>query len=174
VRDFGGHAMACALENVRTRIDRKYTFGKIIRCSQRANSRKTGLSDPTQRCRAVVVEEGCLMEPDQEIYLSGQKLYGDDLPFEKIERWYEEEENSYFDLVNQTQDGYRYIYHRLNYFHLYRHLGARTFKNCLAFGCARGDDVSQLAPQVENFVALEPAEKVVESNRGNHCDIYQA
>jgi SAM-dependent methyltransferase len=100
-----------------------------------------------------------MLQDSIELYFSGSKVYGDDFSLDKIAQWYHEEENAYFELVTSSTDGYNYIYHRLNHFHLYRHLGDQRFRRCLAFGCARGDDVSPLARQVERFVAIEPAEK---------------
>jgi SAM-dependent methyltransferase len=92
-------------------------------------------------------------------YLSGSKVRGDDFSADQIAKWYAEEEAGYYDLIAAKEDGDIYIYHRLNQFHIFRHLRGRHFARCLAFGCARGDDVMPLTPQIDSIVALEPAEK---------------
>lgn len=95
-------------------------------------------------------------------YFSGQKLYGDDLSFEGIQKWYAEEETGYFDLVqNNYFKGSEYVYEygALNEVHAFRYIRGRRFGSALALGCARGDDVAPLAPYVDKFFAIEPAEK---------------
>ena len=90
-------------------------------------------------------------------YLSGALLYGDDFGEDAIRRWYGEEEHGYFDLV-KTYRSYVYSYHALNDHHAWRFL-ASHYACCVAMGCAKGDDVSPLAPRVDRFVAIEPAER---------------
>jgi 2-polyprenyl-3-methyl-5-hydroxy-6-metoxy-1,4-benzoquinol methylase len=90
-------------------------------------------------------------------YFSGAALYGDDFDEPAIARWYLREQQGYYDLA-QTYAKYAYSYHALNRFQSYRHLTGR-YHCCLAMGCARGDDVAPLAPIVDRFVAIEPAEQ---------------
>jgi 2-polyprenyl-3-methyl-5-hydroxy-6-metoxy-1,4-benzoquinol methylase len=90
-------------------------------------------------------------------YFSGALLYGDDLDEPGIRQWYEQEEHGYYALA-QTYSNYAYSYHALNRFQSYRFLTAR-YHCCLALGCATGDDIGPLAPLVDRFVAIEPAER---------------
>src|ERR1039458_3867801 len=88
-------------------------------------------------------------------FFDGSSLYGDDLDADAIRGWYEQEAHGYYDLTT-SYEKYEYGYHALNRFHAYRFLTHRTFNRCLALGCARGDDVSPLAPSVREFIAVEP------------------
>jgi SAM-dependent methyltransferase len=92
-------------------------------------------------------------------YFSGRKLYGDDLDEAGRKRWFEDERYGYYEIARQRPQSYRYVYDGLNDFHAYRHLGKRHFRQCLAFGCARGDELMPIVDQVGSFVAVEPAEQ---------------
>jgi SAM-dependent methyltransferase len=92
-------------------------------------------------------------------YFSGRKLYGDDLDLAGRQQWFEDERYGYFEMAKQRPQSYRYVYDELNIFHAFRHLSGRRFKQCLAFGCARGDEVMPIVGQVERFLAVEPAEQ---------------
>lgn len=91
-------------------------------------------------------------------FFAGADLYGDDLDEAALKVWYEQEEHGYYNLT-ASYEKYEYNRHALNHFHAWRFLTGRTFRCCLALGCARGDDVSPLAPIVREFVALETAEQ---------------
>ncbi len=97
--------------------------------------------------------------------ISGRTLYGDNFSPDQIQEWYATEVTGYFNLVsdhnNITSDGneYAYAYHALNNFHAINTLRQRRFDICLAMGCAAGDDIAPLAPVVQRFIAIEPAEK---------------
>jgi SAM-dependent methyltransferase len=101
----------------------------------------------------------------REAQLNGKALYGDDLDSDELRAWYEKEENGYIDLLNDfyaitdSNNQYDYEYHGLNDFHAISFLLNRRFGCCVALGCAAGNDVTPLAPVVDRFVALEPAER---------------
>lgn len=100
-----------------------------------------------------------------EAHLNGEHLYGEEFTTEQLRRWYEQEETGYFDLLTNhygvaDSDGeYEYEYDALNYRHAIKRLSRQRFSCCVALGCAAGGDVSPLAPFVDRFVAIEPAEK---------------
>jgi SAM-dependent methyltransferase len=100
-----------------------------------------------------------------EAHLTGQRLYGEDFSSEEIARWYRQEEEAYLDLLKDhygIADGagtYEYEYEVFNRFHAIDSLSNRQFSCCVALGCAAGGDVTPLAPVVERFVAIEPAEQ---------------
>lgn len=93
--------------------------------------------------------------------LLGLKLHGEGLSDAEIAEWFADEESGYYDLVEGHyfggDDSYRYEYSALNEFHAFRHLRGEHFGTCLALGCARGDDVAELAPMVDRYVCIEPA-----------------
>lgn len=92
-------------------------------------------------------------------YFFGERVYGDDFSPAQIKEWYAQEESGYYDLTQAHDGGYTYGYHALNHLHGFSCLQGRVFDCCLVLGCARGDDVSPLAPQVRRFIAIEPAEQ---------------
>ncbi len=99
-------------------------------------------------------------ETNREIsdYLSGSKLFGDDASPGEIEQWYRDEEHAYWQLAaGSNTECYSYAYDQLNQAHAFRYLRHNHFPTALAFGCASGADVAPLAPQVDRFIAIEPA-----------------
>lgn len=99
-------------------------------------------------------------------YRAGSALYGDDFDREAIVKWFGEEELGYFDLADGGSS-YDYGYHALNRAHAFRHLKDMHFARCLALGCARGDELLPLEGQVDEVVALEPAEQWWSDRIGN-------
>jgi SAM-dependent methyltransferase len=89
-------------------------------------------------------------------YFSGADLYGDDLNAEGLRRWFAAEENGYYALTTGRGD-YGYGYHALNRLLAYRYLKPH-YRLCVVLGCAAGDDVLPLAPRVDRFLAIEPAQ----------------
>lgn len=88
--------------------------------------------------------------------LDGQCLYGDEVTEEQLLNWFDEERNGYFNLVDHRALGH-YEYHALNQRTLFRHLADRTFDVCLGFGCSYAEDIEPLAPQVAEYVVIEPS-----------------
>ena len=99
-----------------------------------------------------------------EDHLSGRLLYGDDFLPDEIAEWHRQEENAFLDLMTHAYgvadaDGnYAYEYDALNRAHAVDRLAGQHFPHCVALGCASGDDVRILAPLVDRFTAIEPAE----------------
>ena len=103
--------------------------------------------------------------PASEEEISGRCLYGDNFSSDQIREWYDSEVTGYFDLlsdhykVTDADNEYTYEYDALNQFHAIGGLLNRQFDTCVALGCAAGDDIAPLAPAVQRFIAIEPAEK---------------
>lgn len=91
-------------------------------------------------------------------FYSGKKLYGDDFSPKEIETWLNEEESGYYELATNSpskpQDNYPYA--ALNEVHGYRHLRGRIFNQCLGLGVGSGQDIRDIAPQVDRFYCIEP------------------
>jgi SAM-dependent methyltransferase len=96
--------------------------------------------------------------------LAGAQLYGEGLSDAQLEQWYAQEARGFFDLAHGYYglvdgDGrYTYEYAAMNRLHAIGLLSRRRYGLCVALGCAAGDDVAPLAPVVDRFVAIEPAE----------------
>jgi SAM-dependent methyltransferase len=103
-------------------------------------------------------------------YLSGDKLYGDDFNSAEIATWFKEEEYGYYYLGKanaKLSEPSEYGYHAFNRHHAYNLLEREHFATCLAFGCAKGDDVLPVAHKVGRFIAVEPAEEWWSDSIGN-------
>lgn len=86
-------------------------------------------------------------------------MYGDDFSEEEIQKWYAEEEEASY--AQRESRGVAHIdqYQMLDYVHFFRRLSAKSFKVCLAFGCAGGEELVPLSRHVNRFIAIEPAKK---------------
>jgi SAM-dependent methyltransferase len=110
--------------------------------------------------------------------ISGLNLYGDNFSLDQIQEWYDSEVTGYFDLlshhykITDADNKYNYEYDALNRFHAIGSLLKRQFDTCLALGCAAGDDIAPLAPVVQRFIAIEPAEKWWRDDIGGKPAIY--
>jgi SAM-dependent methyltransferase len=101
------------------------------------------------------------IEPS-EAQLSGRELYGESLTPAQLLQWHVAEQAGYFELHGALADAphkYAYEYAGLNHVHAIGTLLRMHFVCCLALGCADGSDVTPLAPAVDRFIAVEPAEK---------------
>jgi SAM-dependent methyltransferase len=94
----------------------------------------------------------------EEKFFSGAELYGDDFDAEAITHWFREEEYAFFQITRAESD-YQYDWHGVNRLHGFSAIAGRHFKRCLAYGCARGEDVAPIAGMVDEFIAVEPAEQ---------------
>ncbi len=87
-------------------------------------------------------------------YLSGLRLYGEELSPEEIDEWLRDEENAYAVLGSSKREEYQYGYHALNQRYGYRYLGERRLCDVLAFGGAYGDELLPLLPRIEGSVTI--------------------
>lgn len=99
-------------------------------------------------------------------YLSGERLYGDDLTGDDLFQWFKDEENSYFEMSQSGSAAREYGYHALNYIHGYRWLPRVTFKHLLGIGGAAGDEFMPILDRVGEITVLEPAEGFVRDSIG--------
>jgi len=94
-------------------------------------------------------------------YLSGRRLYGDDLPPEQIQAWHEDEKEGYANLgagMTPESGGYGYVYHALNRFHAYRRITPGTAMSVLGFGSAYGDELVPLIRHVGDLTIVDPSD----------------
>lgn len=112
---------------------------------------------PLLWCRRAILKPKFSESFFESAYLSGAALYGDDFDEPALRAWWKREQRAYFEMA-QANGNFTYGHHALNHFHLYRFLTGR-YHTCLAFGCARGDEVAPLAARVDRFIAIEPAEE---------------
>jgi SAM-dependent methyltransferase len=116
------------------------------------------------------------MRPVEEHHLRGEILYGDDFTLDELDEWYEAEKSGYFTLshLEHSAQGGQYEYDLVNFTCGFSRLKGRRFSRCLAIGCADGADVEPLAPQVDEFVAVEPAVEWWKSSIGGRPAKYVA
>jgi SAM-dependent methyltransferase len=105
---------------------------------------------------------------DLKVYLSGQKLYGDDFSGPQIEQWFREESEGYADLGSKEFDRYSYPYHALNHHHGFRYLSrVDRFEHVLGFGAAWGHEFEPLIDRIDRLTIIEPSEKLRSQKIGN-------
>ncbi len=101
---------------------------------------------------------------DIAVYLSGERLYGDDLPLEQIASWYEDEREGYAQLVEQygwAEAQGRYSYHPLNVFYGYRHLPKEAFfARAMGLGSATGEEFLPVLSRIGTIDIVEPSERL--------------
>jgi SAM-dependent methyltransferase len=93
---------------------------------------------------------------DSDPYLSGEKLYGDDLGTEEVLKWIAEEQTGYYNLGAGNRETYRYGYHSLNWRHGFAWLPRKEFSSVLGVGSAYGDELLPLVGTARHITILDP------------------
>lgn len=102
---------------------------------------------------------------DFTIYLSGQKLYGDDFTAEEVGAWFEDEREGYANLGAKDLDETQYEYHALNRFHGFRHLPTDLrFGHVLGFGSCFGGEFEPIAERIDRLTIVDPSDAFVRSS----------
>ncbi|RRQ21641.1 class I SAM-dependent methyltransferase [Thiohalobacter thiocyanaticus] len=91
-------------------------------------------------------------------YLRGEKLYGDDFQAEDIHKWFMDEAEGYANLGAKKKAAYKYVYHRLNIHHAFRHLKGAHFSKALGIGSAYGDEFIPIIKQIRQIFILDPSD----------------
>ncbi|QFU74609.1 class I SAM-dependent methyltransferase [Halioglobus maricola] len=100
-------------------------------------------------------------EHDFDKYLAGEELYGDDFSIEKIQEWYEAEEEGYADKIREKGkplDSSQYLYNKLQTKHCYNYLPKDTvLDHVLGFGSAHGYEFEPIAGMIKELSIIEPS-----------------
>jgi SAM-dependent methyltransferase len=91
-------------------------------------------------------------------YLSGSRLYGDDLAPEAIARWFEAEREGYYSIAAAKPNGYSYCYHAFNVENGFRYLPNREFDKVLGIGSAYGEEFKPILSRCREIMILEPSD----------------
>jgi SAM-dependent methyltransferase len=91
-------------------------------------------------------------------FLSGTRLYGDDMDEAGVLAWYRDEERAYFELWGQNRDPGFYDYHALNARLSFRHLRAGRLGRLLSFGGANGEEVRPIAARASSITLVDPTD----------------
>ena len=97
-----------------------------------------------------------------EDFFAGNMLYGDDFSEEQLNVWYEEEKEGYSGVVLSKQEVYRYHYHELNLFHLFRHANIPQGANAIGLGSAYGDEFIPITNRLSKITIIDPSDKFAE------------
>jgi ubiquinone/menaquinone biosynthesis C-methylase UbiE len=100
-------------------------------------------------------------------YLAGEKLFGDDFTYDEILRWYNEESEGYANLGSQDANNYSYVYHTINQFYGWSKIGEIFFKNALGFGSAWGFEFEPVIHRIEKLNIIEVSQKMRSQKIGN-------
>ncbi|WP_010663654.1 class I SAM-dependent methyltransferase [Marinilabilia salmonicolor] len=94
-------------------------------------------------------------------YLTGRKLYGNNLEIDLIKKWYEEESEAYANIDHKGKTPSEYSYHNLNIVHGFSKLPAKRFNKVLGFGAARGYEIEPIIESIEHLIIVEPSEQLI-------------
>jgi SAM-dependent methyltransferase len=97
------------------------------------------------------------MEKDMKMYLSGEKLYGDNFSLEQLKKWYEDEAEGYSGLVRKAEPAYAYGYHELNNMHGFRHVKLPNKCIALGVGSAYCEEFLPILPHLSHITSLDPS-----------------
>ncbi len=97
-----------------------------------------------------------------DLFLSGEKLYGDDFSFEEIKKWYDNEKEGYANLGSKNKKTYMYNYHNLNKLYAYSFLPKNlSFNTVLGLGSAYGDEFLPIIDRINDIIIIEPSDHLV-------------
>lgn len=94
-------------------------------------------------------------------YLDGRRLYGNDFAIEEISQWYLDEQNGYADLRGYVHSTYVYGFHALNQFHGFSKYPTPKNARVLAYGAAYGDELVPLKAHLKEVIVLDPSKKFI-------------
>lgn len=97
-----------------------------------------------------------------EDFFLGKKLYGDDFTEVQLRIWYEEEKEGYSGVVLSQQEEYRYHYHELNRFHLFRYVNIQQGAHAIGLGSAYGHEFLPIADRLDKITIIDPSDKFAE------------
>lgn len=105
-----------------------------------------------------------------DVYLSGERLWGDDFDPSQIEEWYRDEEEAYAQLGAVNKDTYTYQYHALNRIHVFNDIDGYRFNSVLGFGSAYGDEFLPIIASIGRLTIIEPSGAFTQSDiKGVPC-----
>ena len=100
-----------------------------------------------------------MKKESNKIYLSGERLYGDDFSLAQIKEWYEDEKEGYSGLI--SGEGHSYGYHELNKLHGFSKLRKiKKFRKVLGFGAAYGHELYPILDRIGEVHIIEPSKKL--------------
>jgi len=88
-----------------------------------------------------------------DVYLSGDRLYGDDFTQEQIERWFAREADAYFAISGSKRQEWSYFEWAKR--HGYDHLPQTRFDHVLGFGSAEGAEIIPIKDRVERLTLVD-------------------
>jgi SAM-dependent methyltransferase len=94
------------------------------------------------------------------IFLSGDRLYGEDLSDEEIAGWVADEREAYADLGPGERSTESYGRGRFDHFHGVSRLPDGRFKNVLGLGSAQGGEFLSIIDRIDKLTIVEPSQKL--------------
>lgn len=103
------------------------------------------------------------MEPisrqDIDVFLCGEKLYGDNFSESEIEEWFRDEQEGYAKIGLEHRSHHRYGYHELNRRHGFSWLpNNQRFRHVLCLGGAYGEELQPISEKIDFVTLLDPSE----------------
>ncbi len=112
-----------------------------------------------------IVWTGAPAAGDLDEYVSGRRLYGDDLTGDALAEWYRREATRYVDMTRARGGPYRYLYHALNELHTWSRLPrGRRFERVLGVGSAWGDEFTPVVNRIGHITLADVADEYEQHN----------
>lgn len=108
-------------------------------------------------------------EIEHKEFLSGARLFGDDLSPDQLVDWYKSEEEGYAGIVANREGPYQYEYHALNSYHCYdRLMPNKLLNNVLGLGSAYGEEFKPILNKIKKITILDPSEVFANASKIEH------
>ncbi|WP_455585074.1 methyltransferase domain-containing protein [Bacteroides sp.] len=101
------------------------------------------------------------------LYLSGEKLYGDDFQEEEILQWYKKEEEGYANQFGVMEKNKKYEYEDVTNMYAYKYIAnIECFNDVLGFGASWGYEFNVIAKKIKNLIILDSSTQTCSSQIG--------
>lgn len=97
-----------------------------------------------------------LSDKEFDAIINSNQIYGDNFSEQEIKNWFDHEKNASYELYEEVNTS---EYDIQNEVHVYSKIRDKQFSKCLALGAADGGDIAPLAPQIDEFIIIEPEER---------------
>jgi ubiquinone/menaquinone biosynthesis C-methylase UbiE len=109
---------------------------------------------------------------DMNEYFSGEKLYGDDFSFEQIQKWYDQEAESYANMYGKNT-GEKDFSHRINILYGFKYLKNIPVIECaLGLGSSWGYEFMPVIDTIKELQIIDSSQQTVSQKLGNLKPIY--
>ncbi len=105
-----------------------------------------------------------LSDQEMQVYLKGEKLFGDDFDLDRINAWLETEREGYSSIVRNRDEEYEYHYHALNDYHGFSRIDLPEKAHALGIGSAFGAEFLPAMKHLGKVDIIDPSDDFHDNN----------